>query len=100
MLFGGVLGAAALWTLIPSPSVLYLQLALDLCFVAYLALLIHARNLAAEREMKIRFLEFPGGRYASERAPAAERTAPTPNYATSFDYKVSASRVRAARPAV
>lgn len=99
-LFGAVVGAAALWTLLPLPSVLYSQMALDACFLTYLLLLIRARNLQAEREMKIRFLEFPSGRYASERRPVGARPAPAPNYATSLDYKVSASGVGAARPAV
>lgn len=97
-LFGGVIGAAALWPLLPVRSVLYLQLALDVCFMTYLLLLIRARNLAADREMKIRFLQFGSGPYRGR--PVVARSAPIPNYATSFDYRVPASRVRTARPAV
>jgi hypothetical protein len=34
----------------------WVHLALDVAFVAYLALLVRVRNLAAERELKVRYL--------------------------------------------
>ncbi len=37
-------------------TMLWVHLALDLAFVAYVAMLVRVRNLAAERELKVRFL--------------------------------------------
>lgn len=43
--------------LIPSLRVFWmLHLALDVLFVGYVALLVHLRNLAAERSAKVRYL--------------------------------------------
>ncbi len=51
------MGASLVLGLVPSLRiVLGLHLVLDLAFVAYVALLVRARNLAAERELKVRFL--------------------------------------------
>jgi type III secretory pathway component EscV len=38
---------------------LYFHLIADVLLVAYVALLIHQRNVAAERDMKVRFLPQP-----------------------------------------
>jgi hypothetical protein len=47
LLLGVVSGVAAMWTV---------QVFFDLCFTAYVALLIRMRNLAAERELKLTFM--------------------------------------------
>jgi hypothetical protein len=72
------LGSAMLFTLalsfVPGLGVLLaLHLMLDVLFVAYVALLIRIRGLAAEREMKLRFL--PGGHQPVEPALALRRSA-------------------------
>jgi type III secretory pathway component EscV len=58
--FTALLGAAAVSLvlgLVPAFRVLLLvHLAVDVLLVAYVALLIRQRSLAAEREMKVRFL--------------------------------------------
>lgn len=46
----------ALGVLPPFRAVLALHVALDLLFAGYVVLLVQARNAAAEREMKLRFL--------------------------------------------
>lgn len=64
----GLLGAMGL-TLLGSfvlPSLFTLHIVLDLLFVAYCALLVRARNVAAEREMKVRYLP---GRQAAMPEP-------------------------------
>ena len=64
----GLLGAMALTLLLALVGVggmLALHALVDLLFVGYVALLIRTRNIAAEREMKVRFLPSPtvaGGR--------------------------------------
>jgi hypothetical protein len=45
--------------------------AVDILVIVYIGLLIRQRNLAAEREMKLRFL--PPAALAAERAAAARR---------------------------
>lgn len=57
----GLLGAMAL-TLIGGlvlPKLFLAHLVLDLLFVAYCGLLVRARNLAAERDIKVRYLPGP-----------------------------------------
>lgn len=51
---------------------LWVHLLLDVCFVAYVALLVNLRNQAAEREMKLRFL--PGREQAVEPALLLRRS--------------------------
>jgi hypothetical protein len=41
------------------PKLFLAHLVLDLLFVAYCGLLVRARNLAAEREIKVRYLPGP-----------------------------------------
>lgn len=43
----------------PLRMMLMLHLVLDVLFVVYVALLVRARNLAVERELKVRFLPGP-----------------------------------------
>lgn len=50
------LGSLLLGLLPPLGVLLKVHVLLDLLFVAYVALLVRMRNLAAEREMKVRFL--------------------------------------------
>lgn len=47
MLLSVLSGVSAMWTV---------QVAFDLCFAGYVALLIRLRNLAAERELKLTFM--------------------------------------------
>lgn len=57
----GLLGAMGL-TLLGSfvaSSLITVHVALDVLFVAYCALLVRVRNVAAEREMKVRYLPGP-----------------------------------------
>lgn len=55
-LLAGVVGSFLL-AIIPGLSVMWsVQVIFDLAFVGYIALLIRMRNLAAEREIKLRFL--------------------------------------------
>jgi hypothetical protein len=62
----GLLGAMSVTLLLGLlvPKVLVLHAALDALFVAYCALLVRARNLAAERQHKVRYL--PGPAMAGE----------------------------------
>jgi hypothetical protein len=57
----GLLGAMSVTLLLGLlvPKVLVLHAALDVLFVAYCALLVRARNLAAERHHKVRYLPGP-----------------------------------------
>jgi hypothetical protein len=57
----GLLGAMAVTLLggLVFSKLLLVHVALDLLFVAYCAMLVRARNLAAEREMKVRYLPGP-----------------------------------------
>ncbi len=51
------MGASLVLSFIPAlGKMMWVHLALDLAFVAYVALLVRVRNLAAERELKVRFL--------------------------------------------
>jgi hypothetical protein len=60
ILFGllGAMGTTLVLGLVV-PTFLVLHVALDLLFVAYCAMLVRARNLVAEREMKVRYLPGP-----------------------------------------
>jgi len=53
-------------------AVLYVQVSLDVLFVAYVVLLIHLRNLAAERELKVTFMSQarPSRAASADRRPA------------------------------
>lgn len=99
VLLAGVAGTAVLSALPALRAVLYVQVALDVCFVAYMALLVRMRNLAAEREMKLRYLESARARKPLARDLAARRPALAGDYASSFDYSAS-RQARAARPGV
>ena len=58
----GLLGAMVVTLLggvLMGGTVLVLHLVLDLLFVAYCGMLVRARNLAAEREVKVRYLPGP-----------------------------------------
>lgn len=55
----GAMGVTLLAGLLVHP-VLLLHLALDVLFVVYCGLLVRARNVAAEREMKVRYLPGTG----------------------------------------
>lgn len=57
----GLLGAMATTLLLGLlvSKLLLVHVALDLLFVAYCAMLVRARNLAAERDMKVRYLPGP-----------------------------------------
>ncbi len=51
------MAASLVLSFIPATRVmLWVHLVLDVAFVAYVALLVRARNLASEREIKVRFL--------------------------------------------
>jgi hypothetical protein len=59
------MAGSLLFGVLPPLRVLWLvHVVLDVLFVAYVALLVYMRNLAAEREMKVRFLPT-----AANRAP-------------------------------
>jgi hypothetical protein len=59
-LLAGVVGSLLL-AIIPGLSVMWsVQVLFDVMFVAYIAMLIRLRNLAAERELKLRFMPQPG----------------------------------------
>ncbi|HUQ63441.1 MAG TPA: hypothetical protein VM121_06795 [Acidimicrobiales bacterium] len=49
-------GATLLLALVGLGMMLWINLLVDACLIGYVALLIRQRNLAAEREMKVRFL--------------------------------------------
>ena len=58
-LLAGVVGSFLL-AMIPALSVMWpVQVLFDVLFMAYVALLIHLRNLAAERDLKVRFMPAP-----------------------------------------
>ena len=72
-LAGAMLGTLAL-SFVPGLGVLLVvHVLLDVLFAAYVALLIRLRGLAAEREMKLRFL--PGSNQPVEPALALRRSA-------------------------
>jgi len=51
------MGVSLVLSIIPAMGMmLWVHLALDVAFVAYVALLVRVRNLATERELKVRFL--------------------------------------------
>ena len=51
------IGVSLVLSLVPAMRImLWVHLALDVAFVAYVALLVRARNLATERDLKVRFL--------------------------------------------
>ncbi len=51
------MGVSLVLSFVPAlGTMLWVHLALDLAFVAYVAMLVRVRNLAAERELKVRFL--------------------------------------------
>ena len=71
---GGAMLSTLALTLVTGLGVLLaVHLLLDVLFVTYVALLIRLRGLAAEREMKLRFL--PGGHPQVEPALALRRSA-------------------------
>lgn len=76
ILFGllGAMGGSLLLGFIPSLRVLWgLHVVLDVLFVGYVALLVRMRNVAAEQEMKLRFI--PGATGAPEPALLLRRSA-------------------------
>jgi hypothetical protein len=76
VLFGllGAMGGSLLLGFIPSLRVLWgLHLLLDALFAGYVALLVHMRNMAAEQEMRVRFI--PGAATAPESALLLRRSA-------------------------
>lgn len=60
-------GSLVLGFLPPLRALWALHVVIDVLFIAYVGLLVYLRNLAAEREMKVRFL--PAARSASVGAP-------------------------------
>jgi len=51
------MGATLVLSIIPAfRMMLWVHLVVDVAFVAYVTLLVRVRNLAAERELKVRFL--------------------------------------------
>ncbi|HWH36140.1 MAG TPA: hypothetical protein VNT56_12585 [Acidimicrobiales bacterium] len=55
------MGVSLVLSLVPAlRMMLWVHLAIDLAFAGYVALLVRARNLAAERELKVRFLPTVG----------------------------------------
>lgn len=95
-----VLAVAVLATLVMaaatrSHTIIYLQVLCDAALVGYVAMLVHMRNLAAERDIKLAYLprernarpvpafadtgDYPAVGAAARRAPARRR--PTPSYA-------------------
>ncbi|MDQ3353059.1 MAG: hypothetical protein M3507_00985 [Actinomycetota bacterium] len=55
------IGASLVLSLIPAMRMmLWVHLALDVAFVAYVVMLVRARNLATERDLKVRFLPTAG----------------------------------------
>jgi hypothetical protein len=64
-LLAGVFGSMLLAALSGVGATWVLQVAFDLALVGYVALLVRMRNLAAERDMKLRFMPYGGkGGYA------------------------------------
>lgn len=59
-LLAGMAGTLVLGLVPALRELLYLHLMLDLLFAGYVALLVRMRNVAAEREMKLRFLPSTG----------------------------------------
>jgi hypothetical protein len=76
VLFGllGAMGGSLLLGFVPSLRVLWgLHLVLDVLFAGYVALLVRMRNVAAEQEMKLRFI--PRASAAAEPALLLRRSA-------------------------
>lgn len=68
-LLAGVVGSFLI-AIIPGLSVMWsVQVLFDVMFVAYVAMLIHLRNVAAERDLKLRFMP-----------PATRAARPRPSY--------------------
>lgn len=68
------MGLTFLLALLPGFGMLWgAHLLIDAAFVAYIAMLVRMRNVAAEREMKLRFL--PGAAVQQEPALALRRSA-------------------------
>jgi hypothetical protein len=67
-------GTLVLGLLPPLRALLTLHLILDVVFVAYVALLIRARSVSAERELKVRFLPANAG-HSAQPAFAMRRSA-------------------------
>jgi len=65
-LVAGVAGSLVLALLSGLRVMMWVQVVMDLLFMSYVVLLVHVRNLAAEREMKLSFA-------SSRAAAAAER---------------------------
>lgn len=63
-LLGGMGATLVLGLFPPLRVLLWLHLVLDVLFAGYVALLVRSRNLAAEREMKLRFLPQPAPAHA------------------------------------
>ena len=62
------MGTSLVLGFIPALRILWaVHLLVDGLFVSYVALLVHVRNEAAEKEMKVRFL--PAGRTGGDPAP-------------------------------
>ena len=75
-LLGGMATTLVLGAM-PALRVLWgLHLVLDLLFVGYVAALVRVRNIAAEREMKLRFM--PGPRRAGPVIDLRDRREPLP----------------------
>jgi hypothetical protein len=54
-------GASLVLSFVPAlRMMLWVHVALDVAFVAYVAMLVRARNLATERDLKVRFLPTAG----------------------------------------
>jgi hypothetical protein len=63
-------GSLVLGFLPPLRALWALHVVIDVLFVAYVGLLVYLRNLAAEREMKVRFLPTPRGAAVGAPEPA------------------------------
>ena len=62
-------GGSLVLALIPGLSIMWsVQVLFDLLLAGYVALLVHLRNLAAERELKLRFMPLQPSRAATPRA--------------------------------
>ena len=65
------MGASLVLGFLPPLRALWaVHVVVDVLFLAYLAMLIYARNLAAERDMKVRFLPSAAGRVPAVAEPA------------------------------
>jgi hypothetical protein len=69
-----MVGSLVLGILPPLRILWSIHLVIDLLFVAYVGALVYLRNLAAEREMKVRFLPPPAPAYQAEPALLLRRS--------------------------